>query len=324
MKKETIGILCGDIEFTYKNPISRTDSYGNDILDKLYQIVKLSKQIKADFVCFSGDFMNRKYDFNCKEIIALQVVFKHFDIPIIAIAGNHDIVGYNFSSKNYKPIGILEQTGIKILNNDEIKINNVLISGTSYYRNIDIDREAYYYHGNDKDNFKIGLTHGCLIGFGTENSPNSFFGDFTTIKDIEDTNYDLIFNGHWHQNQGILNRNGKIFCNIGSIGRDDISLYNHKPQVLVVKIDENNNSNIELFPLKINNPENVFIISEEKQEQDDTLISDYMRELINHDKNNSFISDIDLIHKVIQDKNVSDDVKRVIEQIIEENDYNDR
>lgn len=319
MDKKTIGILCGDVEFTYKNPISRIGSYGNDILEKLYQIVRLSKEVKADFITFTGDFMNRKYDFNCKEIIALQVLFKHFDIPVIAIAGNHDIVGHNFESKNYKPIGIFEQTGVKILNGDEVKINNVIISGMSYYRNIDVDKKAYYYSGKDKNSYKIGLTHGCLIGFGTENSPESFFSDFTTIKDIEDTNYDLIFNGHWHQNQGIIERNNKWFCNLGSIGRDDITLYNHIPSIAIVEVNEKKQCNVKKVSLQSKPPEEVFIV--QKQEQKDSKLSDYMKDLINYDKDNSFISDIDLVFKFIKDKKYPDEIKKVVEKILEEVDY---
>lgn len=321
MAKETVGLLCGDIEFTYRNSVSRTDSYGNDILDKLYQIVRLAKEQNADFVAFTGDFMNRKYDFNCKEIIALQILFKHFSVPVITIAGNHDIVGYNFESKNYKPIGIFEQTGIHVLNDTEIKINNVIISGKSYYRNIDIDRKAYYYHGQDNDSFKIGLTHGCLIGFGTENSPDTFFGDYTTVKDIEDTNYDLIFNGHWHKNQGMIQRNKKWFVNIGSIGRDDISLYTHQPTVVMIKVNQKKECLLENIPLNIQPPESVFIVKEETEFKSDSKLSDYMRELINYDKNNSFISDIDLVYKFIKDQHVSNDVKIVIEKILKEIDY---
>lgn len=254
-------LAFNDPHYTNVPPICRSHDYPNHILDKLIEISDIAKEHKVDFILCTGDWFHRKGKVTHRETIELISAIKRMPCPIWTIFGNHDISGYNLSSVNNRPSGVLVHSGIvkwidvhkNLTLTDKITGTKVKISGNSYTNNSDSsDENRLKYYGVDRneDAIYIHLVHSSLIMSG------EFFGEYTTFDHLaplllkNNRNPDLIIGGHTHFRQSPPTICGITAACIGSIGRVSVDDLNRQPNCLLIKTEESNEKfSIEEIPI---------------------------------------------------------------------------
>lgn len=196
------------------NPISRLDDFPSTVQKKLKWAVETANAEDA-YLLHGGDIVNRP-DTSPSffgEMAATLATLKK--LPLIMVLGNHDIYGHNPESYIRTPLYILELMGlVKILSkNDPFYLSDAVFTGVSAYYDIDKNKEYFYPEIDTK-----GLVHFHIVhSFLTDHVwPHV---DHILIKDILDTPADVILTGHEHAGFGIVEKEGKIFCNPGALAR---------------------------------------------------------------------------------------------------------
>lgn len=248
-----ITLQIGDIHMKGKTPQNRKDDYPTAIITKLEECFDLAISIKADCIFLLGDIFDYHKVSN-ETVSRLFHLFKKYDIPIYAIVGNHDEIGYNMKSYSDGSLGLLECFGALTVLQDNEKYffikNNIKLQVTtkSYDRGMEIDKYNYVAKKSSKCTHAIHLVHGYLA-----EKPLIF--EHTLISSIWDkTEADVTYAGHYHLPFDV-EHNGKRFINSGGVSRIKASLSEFRmPKITIQTIDENNNLNIEYYELKTAKP----------------------------------------------------------------------
>lgn len=222
------------------NPRNRTDNFIEALKNKFQEIIKLSKELNIDYILHGGDLFDRP-DISPSVVREFAVIIKKFELPIFAVAGNHDIFGQNPETFGRTMLGLLDAIGlVKIIKNSEtiflekdgIKVQ---LTGSSY--NYDIDgssrRDYYIVKKSNGVDYAINIVHGMLL-----NKPFFEGIQYTLIEDILDTQADITLAGHYHSGFGIKKMDGKYFANPGSLVRisNSINEIERKPQIILIEL----------------------------------------------------------------------------------------
>ncbi len=272
-----------DVHVTGRNPRSRKDHFLETVLDKLNQVVTLSKEKKCDFVLFGGDLFDTPSISNAVAGKCAKVLRK-FD-KLIGIAGNHDLFGNNIENIRSTQLGLFEKAGLidllykgerLIISKGNLKVQ---ISGTPSHFGIDEENieEDYVVSQVEEDIDKVlHLIHGMLME--KEFNPHM---KVVTIDSIAHTKADLTLSGHYHRGFSLVDLNGKYFANPGSLSRvsADLGEMKRKVGVLYIEVDKEN-IKIEFIPLKQEKGEAVLDRSHiEKNQYREVKIEEFMREI---------------------------------------------
>lgn len=226
-----------DIHATAKAPRGRIDNFPQALIAKLNEVGSNITANKIDMVIIGGDLFH-------SPIISLQFagvianILKSWKIPIVAVPGNHDEIGYNVDVINQTMLGLFAQSHtIRLLTTTTpvmCKVGNKLlaIEGREYHSEIDTDPR--YYSKSIKADFNIVVAHGMLV-----NKPFMPGINFTLLKDIPSP-ANLTLSGHDHVGYGIENINNNIFINPGSFMRVDTGtgMLSHKPKITVIELND--------------------------------------------------------------------------------------
>lgn len=242
-KKHITLIVFGDRHNCEFAPASRIDDYNAAAEVKDAFIMQLAKDRKANAFIQPGDFWTDADRKPSTEFVG-RVAAKWLatGIPVIGIAGNHDLIGGDPSSLPKTVSGLLNACGLfKILaNGEEYHITNgdidVCITGTSYHKEQDKPEcVGDYIVSQKKGTCHIHLAHGML-------SPCDLGPKIrhTTISAIESTAADVTICGHDHSGFGVVEQNGKLFMNPGSVLRMSCHEreFDRKPMVIVLTITQ--------------------------------------------------------------------------------------
>lgn len=262
-------IITGDIQEKHITPENRLGDFRQDIRNKRLEIVELAKSEGAVAILQPGDFWdisNPPLEFaaevlrdwtgvniNKKEINETGPVKSLEHVPLIGIAGNHDLIGNNIVTLHRTMLGFMESMGMVTLvskNNPLIyELPNgktVAITGTNYHLAMDKPEHLNDYIVEEKmGDYHIHIVHGML----TDKELGKYIRH-TQINNILHTKADLTICGHDHLGFGLKKIDGKLFLNAGSVSR----LTNHDkeiarmPKVYILNID--NEISIEEYYLK--------------------------------------------------------------------------
>lgn len=207
-----------DLHLTSTPPVSRIDNFEATMYRKLYEVGKIIKDNKVDFVVIGGDlFHSPKVSLTVAGGIAQTLI--NWGVPIYVTPGNHDLFGYNLKTLGQTMLGFLNKVGIvKILdrkNPIEFNVEDKVVSieGQEYYKDIDKGNADDYQVFNVTSDFKILVAHGMLL-------EKPFFDNthFTLVQDVI-SDADLILAGHYHDGLKIQKHNGTVFYNPGALFR---------------------------------------------------------------------------------------------------------
>lgn len=251
-------LFFGDRHNSEKIPSSRIGNFKEDCDAKDDEIIHLAKKYNVDALLHPGDFWtdsDKKLENHFVSSVARKWITA--GIPIIGIAGNHDLIGNNINSLPNTTTGLLNDLGIfKTLSDGEIlpfKDGSITvgISGTNYHKNMDKKENlGDYVVSNKPYDYHIHIVHGML----TTKSYGKLF-KHTLIDEISHTNADITLCGHDHVGFGIVNYKDKFFINPGAVVRmtcDEKEL-NRTVSVVLITID-NNGIQCELIPLQSAKP----------------------------------------------------------------------
>lgn len=225
------------------SPRSRVDDYPQTIKEKLIEIQKIIQHQQVDVVLHGGDVFDRP---NLSPAVVRDFVqlFQQFEVPIYAVAGNHDMYGHNPATLNRTMLGLLDTLGIVRLlkEGDRILIEKegckVQLSGQAFHYKLDQrDIELDYYVTNDTDaDYCIHMVHGMLVD---RHFPEGVA--YTSLEQLDASRLaDIVFTGHYHAGFPIQKQNGKYIINPGALARvnNHSSEINRIPQVVLIDLKE--------------------------------------------------------------------------------------
>ena len=258
-------LYFGDRHYQEHKPSTRIDDFYETSRKKDEEIIALGKKHNVAAFLQPGDFWDK---FVMSEEFVQDVIkrwvpidlFKLIDlkqkkpidikktldgyIPIVGVAGNHELHGGDLNSLNNTTTGLLNFLGIMRIVSKEnpyfLETEDgltVAITGTNYHSGMDLKENIDDYIVKKKlGDIHIHIVHGML-------TPKAISDDImrhTLIDDIIDTKADITLCGHDHLGFGIVEHDGKYFVNIGSVTRIQASKQEivRKPKVLLIEINK--------------------------------------------------------------------------------------
>jgi DNA repair protein SbcD/Mre11 len=87
-------MVVGDIHIRAKTPRSRKDDFLTSLLDKLWEIGDIARREGVTHICLVGDVFDAP-DVSLSCATAFLEVVDSWELPVLTIAGNHDVYGLN-------------------------------------------------------------------------------------------------------------------------------------------------------------------------------------------------------------------------------------
>lgn len=272
-------LYFGDKHERVTSPESRLDDFRETQRRKTQEIIEIGKRYGVKGFLQPGDFFdspNPPLDFmaevmeqwtgcNLFDVIsqmvagaitqeeALQAVKNY--IPIIGVAGNHELFGGNLKTLPKTAIGIMNKLGLIrfatkdnpyfFYTEDGLK---VAITGTHYHIDIDHPDHIDDYIVDEKlGDYHIHIVHGML----SDKNMGKHIRH-TLVDQIRHTKADLTISGHDHIGFPLVELDGKYFINPGAPVRmsNDLKEISRIPQVLLIDITKANGLRLKLIPLQ--------------------------------------------------------------------------
>ncbi|MBU4532839.1 MAG: metallophosphoesterase family protein [Eubacteriales bacterium] len=210
-----------DTHIRGSNPRNRTDDFPATLRAKLQEVAQIAAAEKADAILHGGDL----FDLPTPELPLVADcirILMSAEIPIYAVAGNHDMYAFSPDTLDRTMLGFLHNLGIirllqpgkrLYLSDDRVRIQ---LTGQHFHHAVDRRDPVLDYCVDKLDcDFAVHMAHGMLL-----NKP--FFRDtpHTLIKQVAPfTEADVTLGSHAHFGYPEVRVGGKLFINPGSIVR---------------------------------------------------------------------------------------------------------
>lgn len=259
-------LVTGDLHFRSENPRSRKDIFEDAMLSKLLEVFQLAQEYETKGIIIPGDIFD-SVNVSLKPISKIGYCLNSwthdFDVPVLAISGNHDLPAGNKASIERTPFGLLSK--LELLHNleeedFEIEYNAdkkegssfISITGCGFDFQTDTDEGLWQFQPlNLHDDLSIHVVHSMLLP-----SAPAFPMRHTLIDQVE-TDADIIISGHYHDGFGVIRRkDGKLFINPGALCRLSASKaeMERTVQVALLTIRSKTDFDAELIPLQSARP----------------------------------------------------------------------
>ena len=143
-------LLMGDRHNSENTPKSRIDNFQESVKAKDEEIMSIAKHYNVAAILQAGDFWTDG-DARIKNDFIPEIVKRWIDpmnpgksIPMIGIAGNHDLIGNNINSLPNTTLGLTVSLGYQKLASKDNPIiftmdngKTVAITGTNYHLHMD-------------------------------------------------------------------------------------------------------------------------------------------------------------------------------------------
>jgi DNA repair exonuclease SbcCD nuclease subunit len=214
-------IFMSDPHIREDVPVCRTDDYISTQWKKWDFISKLQKETGATILC-AGDLFNHwKPSPNL-----IRETMIHLPSYFYTIFGQHDLPQHNFELRNKSGIAVLEQSG-------DLRI----LSGTHFGMEPSKDAgKASWYEGRAGGGRTILVWH-KLVWQGKRPWPGCTDPNADEVMDRY-PEYDVILTGDNHK-PFVVNKNGRLLVNPGSLMRMAADQIDHKPRVYLYYGDTN-------------------------------------------------------------------------------------
>lgn len=277
--RDAVFVACNDLHLSDTNPVSRTDSYIDELFGLLDQMARLAHAQQATAILVAGDIFHHKAKVSIPTLVRLVTWCRTLaaaGIDVVTIPGNHDLLHNRYESLESQALGLLYALGAMInvsqpqcpartylRGNDAV----VHVGGVAFPDAFEIEKwrlantaMPLFGHANSR---RIVLGH-CFA------SPEGgdYFGDPVLAYDDIYTACpaDVYVFGHDHRDGGIMKLDRgdpddpAYFVNLGAIARgsiahDDINrticcaLIRIGPQVTVQRVKLNAKPAADIFDL---------------------------------------------------------------------------
>jgi len=258
--------VVGDVHLSVKPPGQRTETYQQDILDKLQFIVDKSLEFKVDGIIFNGDLLHVKTPSRTSfELVqATHEILKA--VPCYFTIGNHDIQNNRLDSLPQQPLGALTR-----MNN--MHLMNGPVGGLPVYsipymveddaaKNLPkVFRKIETWRKKNKYDSVIISSHLTIFPVG-QKPPYDYIAadDYANLLVTKGFTY-LLANGHIHDIQGEsypLDGYKHIkYVNYGSVSRGSLTSENLKKQPVFYTYDTVT-EDLQVFDIPVKPAEQVF------------------------------------------------------------------
>lgn len=272
-------LYFGDLHARKTTPENRTDDFLATQRAKIAEIREIGKKNKVQAFLQPGDFFDKENpgnafvseianlwdgnkahdllsDFRAGKLQIDEVLQSMNDyIPMVGVAGNHELYGNSIHTLDKTAIGSFNKSGQMRFATKENPYYfytpdglTVAVTGTHYHLNIDKAEHINDYIVEEKrGDFHIHIVHGYLA--------NKNMGKFirhTLIDQITHTKADLTITGHDHIGFPLTEIDGKYFVNPGAVMRtkNDVKEMKRKPKILLIDITKEKGMQIEEKYLK--------------------------------------------------------------------------
>lgn len=213
-------VAINDPHFCAHNPAVYKTDYWTLTKESLRKVFKFAKDQDADAILWSGDLFHLKAASRnplwfISEILDLM---REPQIPMIGIAGNHDIkFGSIEEGLEGQALDILIKAGVyHLLDRQEVVFDagnhTTRVAGGSYRH-----AKAEYVRAKQKKGANRLITLGHFW-YGPQSG--EFFGEPIYGPDYLDTGEtDLYIIGHHHEDQGVQTHGSKQYASVGSLSR---------------------------------------------------------------------------------------------------------
>ncbi|MDV2885202.1 DNA repair exonuclease [Alkalihalophilus pseudofirmus] len=235
-------------------PKNRKDSFVETMTAKIKEVITIANREKVDVLLHGGDVFDRP-DLSPNVVGQFARLFKEAEMPIFAIAGNHDTYGHNPETISRTMLGLLDSFGLMTVIQPDAPVLiekngvKVQISGQPYHYDLDQrDPKLDYYPNNEHEaDVMIHLVHSMLV---EKALPDGI--PHTLIDHIWGTSADIVLTGHFHGGFGLKERDGKYICNPGAMARvnNHWTEISRIPQYVLGTIDSTGAINLTLHPLQ--------------------------------------------------------------------------
>jgi DNA repair protein SbcD/Mre11 len=315
-------LYFGDPHIRGTRPRNRLDDYKEALKAKFREVFALAKYKGVDAIIQPGDTFHTP-EVSTGVLLEFAELLEESPVPIYTTAGNHDIYGYNLDTYNRTSLKVLEKLvpQLTVINAPDKPVRlgtspQVQITFTPYSGEMDKDGYGYSPEGLAAtwNGLKIHVAHGMLL----DHEPP--FDKFTLVQNVE-TAADLILTGHDHIGYGIYERrDGKTFCNPGSLSRMDASQseLERKIQVLLIDVPAEGKPQLELLPLQSAKPgHEVLDRSSIEAENKRAYAMEQFAALIQSENGDKVLVDIESIVKAVAEtENINPAVvKKALEKI---------
>jgi exonuclease SbcD len=207
-----------DIHYTGKRLKRRLDNYSESLNEKMNEVFRECYKLNAGMI-ITGDINDEPTTKPeaCGDFFANLASMRDRKLPVFAVLGNHDIIGYNWQSYKYTFLYVLAEAGlITLLGETPIEYGKFILTGVHSHRLMDKRLDDYLPAVAKKrpDQVHIHAVHGFLTP-----EPWPSMVDHILIRDIAHTNADITLTGHEHGGFGIIKQGDKLFVNPSAISR---------------------------------------------------------------------------------------------------------
>lgn len=232
------------LRYGFEAPAGRTEQFYEQIDNKLRQVIDIAKEYDCKGLISTGDILDKSADYKFAQIAGnadkLKEIKTHFELGIMSVAGNHDLL---WASRDYKENSfygyLVRHNLIQDIATTPIKLNEYTLAGIDYTPDFKTLKDELL--ELDKKHKKlIMVIHAHLIPNEAQKLP---FGDFITYDSITKglSNTEMIIAGHLHKGYPIAQHNGITIINQWSftrLARDYYSISGkHTPQVVIIDTD---------------------------------------------------------------------------------------
>lgn len=311
-------IGCTDIHLANKNPGSwiYPTSYKEFMFQCVDQIFHFAKSENADALVVAGDvFHTRRPDQNPPAFVNECIrVFKQFvnnDIPVFGIAGNHDLGPEGFDGLKDQPLGTLELAGVyRLLDNNPVQFSSItgglslFVSGFSW----GYDTETFINIEAEKDVTSPASYHLRLGHFLFGLHSGDFHGESVIGPDcLGSGNYDIVFTGHRHEDQGIKKIGGKYYVNPGAVTRSGRYAHDRfrRPACVRMVFSRMDDPNIRIARLKVPTAEELFDFETlDEQNEDRHELEKFVESM----RSQVLMSNVESPQTILEGMNIPDEV----------------
>ncbi len=309
-------VLVGDVHATERPPSSCTDSYLDDLLDLLRQVVVLTES--ASGLVIAGDLFHHKAPSRTSHRLVMQLleVLARAKCLAYVVPGNHDVQHDRLDSiDDTQPLGVL-------LHSDVVSLLDGWADDVLYgvpWQQHWTDAAVYeelgrYRRDRDKNEllYTLVVTHAPLYPPGRELS----FEHYPAAKFAAAMgNVGSVFYGHVHEPHGVYEVDGVTFCNNGALSRGSLHEYNLTREVCATVWDSKTGL-FERVPLKAKPASEVFRLQEKQQVTDMQGRLDEFLEQISSAQLD--VVSVERVMEHVRGMGLGQPVEALIEELVEE------
>jgi len=307
-------LVVNDPHVSDKAPARRTDTYPEDILEKLKECVSLCNSKDLDGIFLLGDLFHIKAASRVSHYIVNRVmsIFRACTKPIHIIPGNHDLSSGRLESLSKQPLGVVS------------KLDNVFVHTKGFSLgefSFQVAPGVAEFMGEFiLDGLEKLPSSDFLLAHTIITPMNSTFPSF--VPHISSTNnvfskWSGVIYGHIHDDHGFYTVGNTWFCNHGSISRGvlDEKTLKRVPKVAILHFKKEG-CFAEPLELSCAKPaEDVFRIMDKEEEDKKRLdAEEFLNSIV---KSSISMTTKEGVSSVIMGMDIDEDVKTVAVEILE-------